>query len=186
MKKPVIVFIFLSVIFFNASAQETCGMDADEAWNGDTAAMNKFLKTCGRIDTISYDEHNKLSKTKIHHQTIKMILNTGKVVHADSIFFITDQMPEFPGRDSALFQYLENNIHYPAAAKAKRIQGRVYVQFIVERDGSISRTKIVRGIGNGCDEEALRAIREMPKWIPGKMHGIPVQVQFILPVKFSL
>ena len=186
MKHFSISFIFLFSLILNASAQdnETCGMDADEAWGGDTAAMNKFLKTCGRVDTVSLDEHNKPTKAKPHHQAIKMVLNTGKVVHADSIYFVADVMPQFPGGESGLFEYLKKNVHYPASAKAKNIQGRVYVQFIIERDGSVSRAKITRGIGSGCEEESLRVIKQMPKWAPGKMHNAPVQVQYTLPVKF--
>jgi TonB family protein len=185
MKYLSLVFIFFTVMLLNAFAQEeSCGIE--EAWGGDTTAMHKFLRTCGRVDTISYDEHNQPSKIKIHHQTIKMVLNSGKVVHADSIFFITEQMPDFPGGSNALYEYVAKGIHYPETAKAKKVQGRVYVQFIVERDGTVSRAKIVRGIGSGCDEESLRIIREMPAWKPGKMHGIPVQVQYTLPVKFSL
>jgi len=188
MKHFAATFFFLFVVLFIVSAQdnETCGMDADEAWGGDTAAMNKFLKTCGRIDTVSFDEHNKPTKAKPHHQTIKMVLNTGKVLHVDSIYFVAEEMPQFPGGDNGLFQYISKSIKYPASAKAKKVQGRVYVQFIVERDGSVSRAKITRGIGSGCDEESLRIVRSMPKWSPGKMNNAPVQVQFTLPVKFTL
>src|SRR5258707_14711453 len=120
-------FIFFFAMLFNVSAQdnETCGMDADEAWGGDTAAMNKFLKTCGRIDTISFDEHNKPTKANtnqtIHHQTIKMVLNTGKVLKVDSIFFVADEMPKFQGGEAGLFEYLKKNIQYPATAKAKKV-----------------------------------------------------------------
>ncbi len=186
MKHLSLIIFFLFTLFLQASAQdnESCGIE--EAWGGDTAAMHKFLKTCGRVDTISYDENNHLSKTKVHHQTIKMTLNSGKVVHADSIFFIAEEMPKFPGGDAKLFEYVSNTIQYPVIAKTKKIQGRVYVQFIIERDGSVSRAKIVRGIKNGCDEEALRVILAMPKWTPGKMHGDPVQVQYTLPIKFAL
>ena len=183
-----IVFIFLFLISLIASAQddEVCGMDINEAWGGDTAALNAFLKTCGRIDTVSLDEHSKPTKAKPHHQTIKMVLNTGKVVRVDSIFFVADVMPQFPGGESGLVEYLKKNMHCPASAKAKKVSGRVYVQFIIERDGSVSRLKITRGIGNGCDEESLRVVKQMPKWTPGKMRGEPVQVQYTLPVKFTL
>jgi TonB family protein len=185
MKYFSIAFIFFLTVFSTARAQEeSCGIE--EAWGGDTTAMHKFLRTCGTVDTLSFDEHNKPTKTKVHHQTIKMTLNTGKVVHADSIYFITEHMPEFPGGNNELYEYVAKSIHYPATAKTKKIQGRVYVQFIIERDGSVSRAKIVRGIGGGCDQESLRVIRAMPKWTPGKMHGIPVQVQYTLPVKFSM
>jgi TonB family protein len=193
MKQLALALLFFSGIIFSASAQdeyETCGMDINEAWGGDTAALNAFLKTCGRIDTVNLDEHSKpiesKSHAKPHHQTIKMVLNTGKVVRVDSIFHVADVMPQFPGGEKALFDYLKKNIHYPAAAKANKVTGRVYVQFVIERDGKISRAKIIRGIGSGCEEEALRVIKAMPKWTPGKMRGEPVQVQYTLPVNFKL
>jgi len=188
MKHLSATFLFLLAILLNVSAQddEVCGMDINEAWGGDTAALNAFLKTCGRIDTVNLDVNNQPVKTKPHHQRIKMVLNTGKVVRVDSIFFVADDMPQFQGGEKAMFDYLKKNIHYPAKAKANKIQGRVYVQFIIERDGSVSRAKITRGIGNGCDEESLRIIRSMPKWAPGKMRGEAVQVQITMPVKFTL
>lgn len=188
MKTLLTTFIFFLSILFNVSAQddEVCGMDINEAWGGDTAALNAFLKTCGRIDTVNLDVNNNPVKTKPHHQRIKMVLNTGKVVRVDSIYFVAEVMPQFPGGESGLVEYLKKNMNYPASAKAKKVSGRVYVQFIIERDGSVSRLKVTRGIGNGCDEESLRVVKQMPKWTPGKMRGEPVQVQYTLPVKFTL
>src|ERR1051325_8468447 len=132
MKKILLALILCSGFTFSVYAQddEVCGMDADDAWGGDTAAMHKFLATCGRIDTVSLDEHNKpvKAKAKTHHQTVKMVLNSGKVLHTDSIFFLAEQMPQFPGGDNGLFQYLKKRIVYPALAKVQKIQGRVYVE----------------------------------------------------------
>ncbi|HLG35419.1 MAG TPA: energy transducer TonB [Bacteroidia bacterium] len=183
-----LTLIFLFMISSNASAQddEVCGMDINEAWGGDTAALNAFLKTCGRIDTVSFDEHNKPTKTNAHHQTIKMVMNTGKVVRVDSIFFVADVMPQFPEGERKWIEYLRKTLQYPSKAKANKVSGRVYVQFVIERDGKVSRAKIIRGIGSGCEEEALRVIKAMPKWTPGKMRGEPVQVQMSMPVNFKL
>lgn len=188
MKALLTTFIFFLTLLFNVSAQddEVCGMDINEAWGGDTAALNAFLKTCGRIDTVNLDEHSKPTNEKPHHQTIKMVLNTGKVVRVDSIFHVADVMPQFAGGEKGLIEYLKKNIQYPPSAKAKKVSGRVYVQFIIERDGSVSRAKVTRGIGSGCDEESLRLVKQMPKWIPGKMGSEPVQVQFTLPINFAL
>jgi TonB family protein len=188
MKKVLFAIILFSGITVSLYAQddEVCGMDADDAWGGDTAAMHKFLASCGRIDTVKLDEHNKPVKTKPHHQTIKMVLNSGKVLHSDSIFFLVEIMPQFPGGDNGLYQYLKKNVVYPALAKVQKIQGRVYIEFIVERDGSVSHVKIIRGIGGGCNEEAARVVAQMPKWTSGKMKDNPVRVQYTLPVKFTL
>lgn len=192
MKKLLFTIILFSGFTFSLHAQddEVCGFDANEAWGGDTAAMNKFLASCGRIDTVNLDEHNKpvkaKAKTKVHHQTIKMVLNSGKVLKSDSIFFLVETMPQFPGGDNGLYQYLKKNVVYPALAKVRKIQGRVYVEFIVERDGSVSHVKVTRGIGGGCDEEAARVVAQMPKWTSGKMKDNSVRVHYSLPVKFTL
>ncbi len=188
LKSFILTLILLSgfTIHLYAQDDEVCGMDADDAWGGDTAAMHKFLASCGRIDTVNVDEHSKPVKAKPHHQTIKMVLNSGKVLHSDSIFFLVEKMPQFPGGDNGLFQYLKKYVVYPALAHQQKIQGRVYVEFIVERDGSVSHVKVTRGIGGGCDQEAVRVVAQMPKWAPGKMSDNPVRVQYTLPVKFTL
>ncbi len=102
------------------------------------------------------------------------------------IFIIVENMPEFPGGESALMEYLAKNTAYPPMAKESGIQGTVYVRFVVEPDGSVSNVTIMRGIGGGCDEEALRVVKNMPRWTPGKQRGKPVRVQFNLPIRFVL
>ena len=101
-------------------------------------------------------------------------------------FIIVQDMPMFPGGTSELMRYLATNIKYPPYAKEAGIQGRVFINFIVETDGSITNVKILRGIGGGCDEEAIRVVKNMPKWKPGMQRGKPVRVPFNLPVKFTL
>lgn len=103
----------------------------------------------------------------------------------DEIFEIVEVMPSFPGGEQKLAQYIDKNIKYPQVAKEKGIQGRVFVDFIVEPDGSVSNVKAVRGIGGGCDEEAVRVIQSMPKWNPGKQRGNAVRVSYRLPVVFK-
>jgi len=102
------------------------------------------------------------------------------------IFMVVEAMPNFPGGETALHKYLAENIKYPQMAKESGIQGRVFVTFVVEREGSVTDVKVLRGIGGGCDEEAVRVVKNMPKWTPGKQRGKPVRVQFNLPVKFTL
>ena len=94
--------------------------------------------------------------------------------------------PEFPGGMDALYKYLAENIKYPEQAKAEKIQGRVAVTFVIEKDGSVTNAKVVRGIGGGCDEEALRVVNAMPKWTPGRMSDEPVRVNYVLPITFKL
>jgi periplasmic protein TonB len=109
-----------------------------------------------------------------------------EVVEEAPIFTVVESMPEFPGGLQELYNFLGNNIKYPVMAKESGIQGRVFVTFVVERDGSITDVRIIRGIGGGCDEEAIRVVESMPKWQPGKQRGKPVRVQYNLPVRFTL
>lgn len=93
-----------------------------------------------------------------------------------------DKQPQLPN----LKDYLDKNLHYPALAREMEISGKVIVQFVVGKQGEISNIKVLRGIGGGCDEEAVRVIKEMPKWSPGILHGKFVPVIFTLPITFKL
>ncbi|HAQ66116.1 MAG TPA: energy transducer TonB [Bacteroidales bacterium] len=108
-----------------------------------------------------------------------------EIVEAE-IFQIVESMPDFPGGDEARMTYLRDNIKYPQIARESSISGTVYVTFVVEKDGRVTDIKILRGIGGGCDEEAMRVIKAMPRWKPGKQRGKPVRVQFNMPIKFTL
>ncbi|HNW90160.1 MAG TPA: TonB family protein [Bacteroidales bacterium] len=99
---------------------------------------------------------------------------------------IVEEMPEFPGGEAARKKFLSENIKYPQIAREIGTQGPVYVNFVVEKNGSITGVKILRGIGSGCDEEALRVINAMPNWIPGRQNGKEVRVQINMPIHFKL
>lgn len=102
------------------------------------------------------------------------------------IFTVVEEQPGYPGGEEARIAFLQQNIKYPEEAKELGIQGKVFVTFVVEVDGSITAVQVLRGIGGGCDEEAVRVVKSMPKWVPGKQRGVPVRVQFNLPIKFTL
>lgn len=102
------------------------------------------------------------------------------------IFTVVESMPEFPGGQAKMLEFIATNIKYPPMARESGIQGRVFVNFVVEPDGSVSGVTILRGIGGGCDEEAIRVIQSMPKWTPGRQRGKAVRVSFNLPVRFTL
>ena len=102
------------------------------------------------------------------------------------IFTVVEEQPAYPGGEEARIAYLQQNIKYPEEAKELGIQGKVFVTFVVEVDGTITDVRVLRGIGGGCDEEAIRVVKSMPKWVPGKQRGVPVRVQFNLPIKFTL
>ena len=103
-----------------------------------------------------------------------------------TIFEVVENMPGFPGGQAALMQYLAKNIKYPAIAQENGTQGRVIVQFVVNKDGSIVDAKVVRSVDPYLDKEALRVINTMPKWKPGMQRGKPVRVKFTVPVMFKL
>ncbi len=107
-------------------------------------------------------------------------------IDEEEIFQIVETRPSFPGGEKARQKFLANNIEYPTMARESGIQGKVFLTFVVEKDGSITDVKVLRGIGGGCNEEAMRVVKMMPKWSPGKQRGKPVRVQFNLPVKFIL
>ena len=108
------------------------------------------------------------------------------VVEETKIFTVVEQMPMFPGGDGALMGYLRDNIHYPTVAAENGVQGRVVVGFVVERDGSITDVNILRGVDPSLDREAMRVVKSMPKWTPGKQNGSAVRVKYQFPVSFRL
>lgn len=104
----------------------------------------------------------------------------------EEIFVAVEQQAEFPGGLTALMKWLSNNIRYPEAAQQNDIQGRVIVKFVVEKDGSIGAADIVKGVDKDLDREAIRVVKKMPKWQPGKNNGVAVRSYFTLPVVFKL
>lgn len=102
------------------------------------------------------------------------------------IFEVVEQMPSFPGGDAALMAFLNKNIKYPVVAEENGIQGRVIATFVVERDGSITDVKVVKSVDPSLDKEAVRVLKSMPKWIPGKQNGSAVRVKYTVPVTFRL
>jgi TonB family protein len=116
---------------------------------------------------------------------MKTITDNNEITEAE-IFTVVEESPHYPGGGEMMNKFLQENIQYPKAALEASIQGTVYMTFVVEKDGSITDVHVLRGIGGGCDEEATRVIKRMPKWIPGKQRGKPVRVQFLMPINFKL
>jgi TonB family protein len=109
-----------------------------------------------------------------------------KSTESTPIYDIVEQKPEFATGEAEMFKYLRQNIHYPAAARENSIEGKVYVNFVVNTDGSISDVKVLKGIKGGCDEETIRVVQNMPKWKPGVLQGNVVRTRYTLPVSFKL
>lgn len=112
--------------------------------------------------------------------------STAQTKKNDMVFDVVEVMPQFPGGQIAMLQYIMKNIKYPEQAMKEGIQGRVAVRFIVEKDGSISDVKPILSVHPLLNKEAVRVVESMPKWTPGKQNGKPVRVRFNLPVMFKL
>ena len=116
-----------------------------------------------------------------------MVKKEPKILDSDEqIFFIVEEMPEFTNGEQALRQYIANNVKYPDVEKQKGIQGKVYVTFVVSKDGSIANANIARGVDASLDAEALRVINGLPNWKPGKQRGKNVNVSYTVPINFRL
>ena len=105
---------------------------------------------------------------------------------ADEIMVFCEEMPQFPGGDEAMMKYVGSNLRYPDVARAKNVEGKVLIQFVVEKDGSVSNVAVKSDIGGGCGEEAARVVQAMPRWTPGKMGGKAVRFRYTLPISFKL
>jgi len=126
-----------------------------------------------------------LSSTALFAQTpVKVQKETTK--DEGKIFTIVEEMPQFRGGQDSLTSYLVRNLKYPLEAQKNKTKGKVYITFVVSKTGDITDVKILRGVSQQIDEEALRVIKLMPAWTPGKQNGKPVDVQYNMPINFKL
>ena len=115
---------------------------------------------------------------------VEEVVKQGNDEHV--IFIVVEQQAEFPGGFQAMGKFLAKNMKYPVQARRMEIEGSVYVSFVIDRDGNISDPQIIKGISAECDREAIRVVKLMPPWKPGKQNGKPVNCRFVLPIKFKL
>ena len=104
----------------------------------------------------------------------------------NKVFLVVEQPPEFEGGIEAMYKFIYKNVKYPASARRMNVEGSVYVGFVVDADGKISEASVIKGISADCDKEALRVVKLMPKWRPGKQSGRAVRVKYVLPIKYRL
>lgn len=123
---------------------------------------------------------------KAQEEFVPVQVEEEEEVAEEEIFLVVEEDPEFPGGLEALNKYLAENIKYPQLAKENNITGKVYVTFVVEKNGTVANVKVLRDIGGGCGAEAVRVVKAMPKWKPGKQRGQAVRTQFNVPVGFYL
>ena len=137
------------------------------------------------VETQDLNINAEVEQNEVIEEYVPVEVEEDEVVEQE-IFQIVEEMPSFPGGDQKMMEFVAKNIKYPQIARETGVQGKVFVNFVVEPDGSVSNVKILRGIGGGCDEEAMRVVKSMPKWKPGKQRGKPVRVSYNLPVNFRL
>ena len=137
------------------------------------------------VETEDLNINAEVDQNEVIDEYVPVEVEEEEVVEQE-IFQIVEEMPSYPGGDQKLMEYIAKNIKYPQIARESGIQGRVFVGFVVEPDGHVSNVKLLRGIGGGCDEEAMRVIKSMPKWKPGKQRGKAVRVSYQIPVMFKL
>ena len=142
-------------------------------------------------DDVEIEDELEIEDTEADDKTIidvAPVISTAEEEEEEEaqVFFIVEDMPEFPGGELALRKYIANAIKYPVIAQENGIQGKVYVTFVVDKDGGISDARIARGVDPSLDKEALRVVNALPKWKPGKQRGKPVRVSYTVPINFVL
>lgn len=142
-------------------------------------------------DDVEIEDELEIEDTEADEETV---IDVAPVIETEEeeeeedtqVFFIVEEMPEFPGGDLALRKFIANAIKYPVIAQENGIQGKVYVTFVVGADGRVRDAKIARGVDPSLDKEALRVIMSLPRWKPGKQRGKPVNVSYTVPINFVL
>ncbi|MBK7428319.1 MAG: energy transducer TonB [Saprospiraceae bacterium] len=152
--------------YFRANVGEVAGGDPSDVFGSETGELNGTAK--GEQGSTGSDATGIVEKEK------------------EEVFIRVDQMPVFGSGMNDLFAYLSKEIKYPAIARQNGIYGTVVIQFVIDRNGNVTNADVLKGIGGGCDQEALRVVKKMPAWSPGKQQGRAVSVKFTLPVMFKL
>ena len=182
-----------------AAQETTVTQSSSEEKNFVQSAKQQEIKIDRETEDLTMD-HNKVdgieedfaAESEIEEIDEEMFEDHGIAIVEEEdfsdqkIYDIVDEMPVFPGGDHELIRYIADNLDYPKDAMESGIEGRVFVKIIVEPNGSISNAKIIRGLGYGCDEEAVRVVESMPNWKPGRKNGETVRVNMAIPVNFKL
>lgn len=159
----------------------------DEEVKEDIKSQDELKNTDTAVGTTNFDKGtDDINIVREHKDEVIVEQKKPEPVEDNRVFEVVEQKPQFPGGEAALFKYLSEHIRYPAMAQENNIQGRVVVQFVVTKTGSIGEVKVIRSKDPDLDKEAIRVVKTLPKFVPGKMNGHPVNVWFTLPVTFKL
>lgn len=137
-------------------------------------------------DELEIEDSDADDNTVIDVAPVVETVQEEEVEEETKVFFVVEDMPEFPGGELALRKYINSNVKYPVIAQENGIQGKVYVTFVVGKDGSVTNARVARGVDPSLDKEALRVVNSLPKWKPGKQRGKPVNVSYTVPINFVL
>ncbi len=155
---------------------------AERATKKEAALAEASAKAKSEAERKALEEASRL----VEEKRLKEEAEAKAKAEAERIFIVAEQMPEFPGGEKAMLDFVKNNMIYPQPAKEKGISGTVYLSFVIDRNGKITAVKVVHGVSQELDKEAARILKLMPEWIPGKQNGNAVNVQMSLPIKFEL
>ena len=158
----------------------------NEVKEEDEIKLDEVEKSTKAIGTFTVEGNDEVGGEVLKAKDDIKAPEPPKHVEENKIFTVVEQMPMYPGGDAALMQYLSSNIHYPAVAAENGVQGRVVVGFVVEKDGSITDVNVLRSVDPSLDREAMRVVKSMPRWTPGKQNGSAVRVKYQVPVTFRL
>ena len=157
----------------------------DEAPQEVTKTQDETEKSDVAISSVTFDQGSDEGQQVLKQNEV-VVEKVEQKEEETKVFEVVEQMPQFPGGDGALMQYLSSHIKYPVVAEENGIQGRVVCTFVVERNGSITDVRVVKSVDPSLDKEAVRVIKGMPNWIPGKQNGSAVRVKYTVPVTFRL
>lgn len=150
-------------------------------------SQDELKETDTAVGTTDFDKGtDDINVTREHKEEVIVEKKEEKPVDDHKVFDVVEQMPQFPGGQAALLSYISSHIRYPAICQENNVQGRVVVQFVVTKNGSVGEVKVVRGKDPDLDKEAIRVVKTLPKFVPGKMNGHNVNVWYTLPIQFKL
>ena len=159
----------------------------DEEVVEEIKSQDELKETDTAVGTTDFDKGtDDLNVVREHKEEIIVEEKKPEPVDDNRVFEVVEQKPQFPGGEAALLKYVSEHIRYPAMAQENNIQGRVIVQFVVTKTGSVGEVKVVRGKDPDLDKEAVRVVKSLPKFVPGKMNGHAVNVWYTLPIQFKL
>lgn len=158
----------------------------DEDVKDEVKSADEVKETSTALGSVNFDQGTDDLNIVREHKNEVIVEDKKPVVEETKVFTSVEQMPQFPGGEAELLKWISTHIKYPAIAMENNVQGKVVVQFVVTRDGSIGEVKIARGKDPDLDKEAMRVVKTLPKFIPGKMNGQAVNVWYTLPINFKL